>query len=34
MEIVDSADRFGNAFAELNSDKWMTVDLGMEMEKQ
>ena len=34
MEIVESADHFGNAFGELNSAKWMTVDLDMEMEKQ
>jgi hypothetical protein len=34
MEIVQSANHFGNAFAECKSNKWMTVNLDMESETQ
>jgi len=34
METMELADHFGNAFAELSSAKWMTMNLDMENEKQ
>ena len=34
MEIVESADNFGNAFAERDSDKWMAMHLDMKNGKQ